>query len=112
MPGPTPSAWWAKALVDRLQEEIEGYQEDLPPDQQVAAYVALPNGNLMTVDWISGRDPDLVVIHGTETESGAEAHVLAHVASVQIQLVVLHTGTTGARPKIGFGKPSTRTETP
>jgi hypothetical protein len=93
-------ALFADKMYERLVHQINEFEKDLKPNEEVGARLAqFGQSILIRIDDISWHNPHLIIFEGT-TERGDRCRLLQHMNQVNVLLVALPA--VGEPKKIGF----------
>lgn len=94
---------YANVMFKRLLEEIQEFESELKPDEEIGAYLtSLAGGICIHIESIKYRDPYYIVLSGT-TEQGQKARLVQHVTQTSILFVPVKVTPEENREPRRFG---------
>lgn len=91
----------ASGLVERIEEQIADFCDELKEDEAYAVYVLLKDGSRIFATFFGYHNPYLVIVEGTN-DKRQETKLLIHMNEIQIVLIKDKKDVLKDRPKIGF----------
>lgn len=92
----------AEQFVERLRLRLQGMERTLAEDEQLGIVAFLPSGTAVSVDSICYENPALVLLNGTERDTGKTCTLFAHHSSIQVLVSVEPISAGSCRKKLRF----------
>ena len=93
-------------MYERLLKVINDFEVDMPDDMQAGGKFVAFHDDVLSIDDIGYRNPDIVIFYGTLSD-GSKAQLVQHSSQLNLLLVAVpRQDTSTPRRKIGFGQGS------
>ncbi|MGB5024237.1 MAG: hypothetical protein WBO44_02755 [Saprospiraceae bacterium] len=92
---------YADTFVDRIEQQVTNFVNDLESDEAYAVYVYLKDGTRINAAWFGYHNPHLVIIEGTN-QKNQSVKLLSSMSDIQILLVKDKKNVLENRKPLGF----------
>ena len=96
-----PARYLADEVVDRVERHLKDVLDDLKEDETVSVVVPLADGTRITTRFFGYRNPNLIIVDGSD-QNGIETHALIAHTAIQIIIRVLKKQADQPKATIGF----------